>query len=215
MQQIADIVVYLSIKRFKKTIDMRTIIIGAIILMSGVSAFAQFSLRPQIGVNSSRISTRIDNPSFQDQLGFQFGLDMQIGRKMYIQPGIYWESANNELRDMIEGNNTEFTVNRIRVPIMVGYKVFSHESRGLLDLRFFTGPNISYVIDKDLKQTSLIGKNEFRDALYGWNFGAGLDVAIFFVDVGYVLGLSDVFDRFAPDSRNNMYYLNVGLRIGF
>ena len=179
------------------------------------SALAQFSIRPQIGYNSSIITKRFQDQKFGTEAGFQFGVDFQIGQKFYIQPGILWESANNELRDGINGNNSSFRVNRVRVPLLFGYKLIGPDAGGIVDARIFTGPNASFVVNKDLKQNALINKDDFHDAVYGWNFGAGIDIAIVFVDLGYSFGLSEVFQDAASTSRNNLFYINAGLRIGF
>lgn len=176
---------------------------------------AQVSLRPQIGFNSSTLTKDFQNASFGDQLGFQFGLDAQLGRRFYVQPGIMWESLNNELQESINGDNDEFSVNRVRIPIMFGYKVLGPETDGLIDLRLFTGPNASFAISKDLNESSLISKDDFKGAVYGWNVGVGFDLAIVFVDAGYSFGLSEVFEGMASDVRNNLWYVNAGLRIGF
>jgi hypothetical protein len=194
---------------------MKNILILTIMMCVVASANAQFSIRPQLGYNSSTLTKRFENQNFGREAGFQFGVDLQIGNQFYIQPGILWESANNELRDMINGNNNSFQVNRIRVPLMFGYKLIGPQVGGLIDARIFTGPNASFVIDKDLKENSLIRKGDFQNAVYGWNIGAGFDVAIFFVDFGYSFGLSEVFEGMASDARNNLFYANAGLRIGF
>ncbi|MCB0688154.1 MAG: PorT family protein [Saprospiraceae bacterium] len=191
------------------------ILFASLMLVATFTASAQFSLRPQIGYNSSTITKRFQDQQFGSEAGFQFGVDMQIGKKFYVQPGILWESANNELRDMINGNNTSFQVNRIRVPVMLGYKLIGPDAGGLIDARIFTGPNASFVINKDLKQSALINKDDFHNAVYGWNIGAGFDIAILFVDIGYSFGLSEVFDNAGSTARNNLFYANAGLRIGF
>ncbi len=194
---------------------MKNIMALSLLLCMTLTANAQFSIRPQLGYNSSTITKRFKDQTFGNEAGFQFGVDLQIGNKFYVQPGILWESANNELRDMINGNNNSFQVNRVRVPLMFGYKLIGQDAGGLIDARIFTGPNASFVIDKDLKQHSLINKDDFKNAVYGWNIGAGFDIAIFFVDLGYSFGLSEVFDQAASDARNNLFYVNAGLRIGF
>ena len=194
---------------------MKNIFVLVILMTLTYHASAQFSLRPQIGYNSSTLTKRFQDQQFGPEAGFQFGVDMQIGERFYIQPGILWESANNELRDMINGNNSSFQVNRVRVPVMLGYKLIGPDVGGLIDARIYTGPNASFVISKDLKQTSLINKDDFQNAVYGWNIGAGFDVAIVFVDFGYSFGLSEVFENAASTARNNLFYVNAGLRIGF
>ncbi len=194
---------------------MRTLIVFAAALLMGFSLEAQISLRPQAGFNTSSLSQDFDDATFSDEVGFQFGVDLQLGNRFYVQPGIFWESAKNELRERIDGDKTEFTVNRIRVPLLVGYKLFSHETNRWVDLRLFTGPNMAFSVGKNIEDSPLINKGDFKDAVYGWQVGAGLDLAIFFVDAGYTFGLSEVFEGMASDVRNNLFYANAGVRIGF
>ncbi len=189
--------------------------LAALMSLAVLISNGQVSLRPQIGFNSSDLSNDLKGTSFEDKLGFQFGIDAQIGSRFYIQPGIMWESLNNELKESINGQNMEFTVDRVRIPIMMGYKILGPETDGLVDIRFFTGPSASFVINKDLNESALISKNDFKDATYGWNVGFGLDIALVFVDAGYSFGLSEVFEDVAQDVRNNLWYVNAGLRIGF
>ncbi len=194
---------------------MKNLIILSIAFFLCSDASAQFKLRPQIGYNSSHLTKKYNDLNFGTEAGFQFGIDAQIGSKYYIQPGIFWESANNELKDILQGNNSSFEVNRIRIPVMVGWRMLGPEMGGLIDFRLFTGPNISFTVDKDLKQTSLISMGDFKNAVYGWNIGAGLDLALAFVDVGYSFGLSEVFEGIESSPRNNLFYINGGIRIGF
>lgn len=195
---------------------MRTMILSLCFLLTTVlPAMAQFSIRPHIGYNSSNISRDFDDLSFGNDDGFQFGVDLQFGEQFYFQPGIFWESANNELKDIVDGNNSSFRINRVRVPALIGYKFIGPESGGLFNFRVFTGPNASFAISKDIKQTALISKNDFKDAVFGWNVGAGLDITIVFIDLGYSFGLSEVFDNVSSSARNNLFYVNGGLRLGF
>jgi hypothetical protein len=194
---------------------MKNSIILCFLLVSTVSAMAQFSIRPQIGYNSSNLTQDFNNVTFTNDNGFQFGLDLQIGSRFYVQPGILWESTNNELKDEVDGGNSSFKINRVRVPLMLGYKFFGPETEGIIDVRIFTGPNASFTVNKDIKQTALISENDFKNAIYGWNVGAGLDIAIVFVDLGYSFGLSEVFENVDSGPRNNLFYINGGIRIGF
>jgi hypothetical protein len=178
-------------------------------------ASAQFSIRPQLGYNSSSFTDNFSDISIDKDGGFQFGIDVQIGKQFYVQPGLFWESANNSLRDMLNQNTSSFNVDRIKVPLLFGYRLLGPEVAGLVDARIFTGPHASFVVDRNIKEESLLKKNDFQDAVYGWNVGVGLDLAILFVDAGYSFGLSKVFKNLEPDARNNMFYANVGLRLGF
>lgn len=176
--------------------------------------FAQVSLRPQAGFNSSNLTKDLERAEFSDQLGFQFGVDLQMGNKFYIQPGILWESNKNELKERIDDRTAELTVSRIRIPVMLGYRLISDEA-STIDARIFTGPNASFTVSKNLDETSLLSKDDFKGAIYGWNMGIGVDIAIFFVDAGYQFGLNEVFEDVASSARNNLAYVNAGLRLGW
>ncbi len=183
-------------------------------LITSISLMAQISIRPHLGFNSSSL-TASSGMEFEDRLGSQFGLDLQLGSRFYVQPGIMWESVTNELRQEFDERSNTFTVNRIRVPLMIGYKLLGSQTSRLIDFRMFTGPNLSFAVSKDLGDDPLFDKDDFRNSVWGWNVGVGLDLAIVFVDAGYTFGLSEVFDSVQPGVRNNLFYANAGLRIGF
>ena len=175
---------------------------------------AQVSLRPQAGFNSSNLTKDLESAEFSDQLGFQFGIDLQLGNKVYLQPGIFWESSKNELKERIDDRTSEFTISRVRVPVMLGYRLISDEA-GAIDARLFTGPNASFAVSKNLDETALLSKDDFKGAIYGWNIGFGVDLAIVFIDAGYSFGLSEVFEGVSSSARNNLFYVNAGLRLGW
>jgi hypothetical protein len=194
---------------------MKTYILLLALLFTTTIAYSQFSLRPQAGFNASNLSDDLRGVDFENKLGFQFGVDMILGDRFYVQPGIFWESATNELKEEIDGENNEFTVNRMRIPLIVGYKMFGETTDRLFDIRAFTGPNVSFTLNKDLDKAPLFEKGDFKGSTWGWSVGLGLDLAIFFVDGGYTFGLSEVFDKLDSSARNNLFYANAGLRIGF
>ena len=93
--------------------------------------------------------------------------------------------------------------------------MFGEQTNRLFDIRAFTGPNLSFVVDKNLDDAPLFESDDFKGSVWGWNVGLGFDLTIIFVDVGYTFGLSEVFDNLDSSARNNLFYANAGLRIGF
>ncbi len=176
-------------------------------------ANAQLFLRPQAGFNSSQLTKDIRDGEFSDQLGFQFGIDFQLGGRLYIQPGIFWQSSKNEIKERINGNQSDFVISRIQVPVQLGYRLIA-DPDGLLNARIFTGPSASFIVNKNLNEVALFDKDDFKGALYGWNVGFGIDLAIFFVDAGYSVGLNEVFESSLSSAKNNIFFVNVGLRLG-
>ena len=134
---------------------MKQLLVISLIAFSPSFLMAQISIRPQLGFNSSTLTNSLETAVFADQVGFQFGADVQLGNKLYIQPGIFWESAKNELKERIDGDITEIGVDRIRIPVLLGYRLLS-ERGGLVDVRVFTGPNAAYAVSKNVKETPLL-----------------------------------------------------------
>lgn len=179
----------------------------------------QISVRPYAGLNSSSIQGEpADIIDFDNGTGFQVGVDMQFGRRLYIQPGVQLEFLKNNatLRTAVD---TDGTLNRtgLRIPLMVGYRLFSENSDAGFNLRFFTGPNAFLQLSADSDNDLNLDDNALSDVIWGWNAGAGLDISIFFIDVGYQVGITDLSDdaQMATQARNNVFYGNAGLRLYF
>ncbi|MBX2816399.1 MAG: PorT family protein [Saprospiraceae bacterium] len=193
---------------------MRTILISFLVLGTTL-VHAQFSLRPQMGFNTANFRSADRGDYFEERVGFQFGVDAQIGRSFYLQPGIFWESSENEIYQEIDQRENTVSVERIRIPVMLGYKLAGNHTSGWLNARVFTGPNVSFNVSKDLGDDPLFDDDDYRNSTWGWNVGFGLDLAFLFVDAGYQFGLDNVFDGIDGTANNDLFYGNVGLRIGF
>lgn len=185
--------------------------------------FAQLAIRPYVGLNSSTLSEDLfSNSTSLAGFGYQVGADLQIGNKIYFQPGIQFEGlSNTKSFNQIEG--ADFTIRRtyLRVPIMVGYRVADADAN--FNVRIFTGPNAAFKVSSSTKNASaevekVINEN-LKNAIFGWNAGVGIDfISIFFVDFGYQLGLSEIFEEtegLNSGARNNLFYANAGIRIKF
>ncbi len=194
---------------------MRAIITSAVLTLFAISVSAQVSLRPQMGFNTSSLRDADQSRYFENQVGWQFGVDLQLGSTFYIQPGIFWESQENEFYQEIDDRKNTVTLNRVRIPLMLGYKLAGHHTNGWLNARIFTGPNISFDVSKDLGEDPLFEGDDFRGSQWGWNAGFGLDLAFIFIDAGYQFGLSELVAGVNSSDRNNLVYGNVGIRIGF
>ena len=171
-------------------------------------AIAQFSLRPQVGINVPRITEDIVEGDWEGKVGYQFGVDFQIGGAIYLQPGINFETNNFEIASV-----GDFETNRINIPVLLGFRLFEGESSAF-GLRGFIGPNFAFVVSEELDSafTSITEEN-VNDAQISALAGAGLDLSIVFLDVAYKFGLSDIFEN--SDANTNIFFINAGLRLGF
>ncbi len=196
------------------------IIIGICV---ATSSYAQFTIGPKVGISSSNIKVEeVQNVKSGDsQVGFHIGLFSRITiSNFYIQPEATFTSAGGEIR-ISEDNGetfnqvTELNYNKLDVPVMAGFKVGNF-------LRLNAGPVFSLILSQDARNiNSTIGevKNNYNDALVGYQAGAGVDIGNFTVDVRYEGNLSKLgesievgSETFNTDMRNNQVLLSVGYK---
>lgn len=200
---------------FTKPIIMKKLILSTLLFCLAFTLMqAQVILRPQVGINSSSLTGEGEGIDFNDEIGYQVGVDFQFGNQLYIQPGLHFEALNNQavLTSTPNSQESDLTINRIRIPLMVGYRINPQEDTPTINLRVFTGPNASFTIRKKLDGFTING-DDFQDIIWGWNAGLGFDFSILFVDLGYTFGLSEIYESQQEAPRNNLFYGNVGLRI--
>jgi hypothetical protein len=163
------------------------------------------------GVNSSTYTSDFQDAEFKNGLGYQFGADVLLGESWYFQPGLFFEFLSNPVENIDQNSDIEnITVNRLRIPVYIGHRFFEPES--LLNFRLFAGLNASLVVNKSVDESLNFEEGDFSNFVYGLNIGGGFDLAIFFVDVGYMFGLNDTFQNGGDSPHNNLFFANLGLR---
>lgn len=189
----------------------RFILTLSFLLFLAKASFAQVSFRPQAGVNFAQLSYKSVHGAIQGKSGFHFGADLQIGSPFFVQPGLNFYSTNFE----IEGFK-EISVDELTVPIMLGFKLFSGKKRSPWGVRVFGGPEFAYVVNKKIDAVFTdIKKEDIENFQVAGLLGAGFDLSIFFIDLGYKIGLSDYIKTDKASTSVDYFYTNVGLRIGF
>lgn len=174
---------------------------------------AQFNLKPYVGANSTTLSRDLQDEEFKSDLGYQFGIDLMIGRRIFIQPGLNYEFArvgvaNPEISDL--------KISRINLPVLAGIKMFKEDIDKYFDIRIFTGPSISFMADFSGGSGLGISSSEVKNFNVAWNAGLGVDLFMFFLDLGYKWDVDDFFKRDVESSASqNVFYANLGLRFTF
>jgi hypothetical protein len=195
-----------------------------------VSSFAQlpftFDLGLKFGINSSKITTT--NPSisgytFSDfksdaKSGFDFGAFARIGgKKIYLQPELLYCKRNGQ-SSFTTGTLTDIQkvdLKTIKIPILVGFKLLDLK---LASIRAFTGPAMSFVTSGSNIKSEIVNLNpkNFKNNIWDWQLGAGVDVLKLTFDVRYEWGLSNLSDG---GSITNIGFINKGnlltLSVGF
>ncbi len=176
---------------------------------------AQFEIKPTFGLNLSRLSDEPENFNQSARIGFQLGGSVQLGKKFYIEPGIFWVKMNKDLTHKGDENfNFENNISAIRIPVFVGYQIIGGDEENIFGLRVFGGPTGSWItkIESDGED---LDKEDFNNFLWGFDVGAGVDVWLLFLDIGHEWGLNEVFKDDPNEAKNHAWWWNLGLRFRF
>jgi len=188
------------------------------------------SFGPKIGWNTSKLSTDYSDYINSMQNGVQGGLFFSIYvNKLYVQPEAYFSFRrgvlDTDFGDLAHPDNSlnisqSISLSTIDIPMLIGYRVLDLK---LARLRVWGGPVASYILNKSyalsfngVEQSSELDKHDFKDATWGVQLGAGLDLLMLSFDVGYEFGLEDFATISGLDDfnlRNNTFFVSLGWRL--
>ncbi|MEI6677227.1 MAG: porin family protein [Mariniphaga sp.] len=191
-----------------------------------LSTFAQlpftFNLGLKGGINSSKITTdnaTLSGYTFNDfkseaQSGYHIGAFARLGgKKIYFQPELlYCVKKGQSISGM-----TDQTLNlkTIQVPVLLGFKLIDLK---LASVRVFTGPAMSYVlagssVNVNDVRTPLFDIKNFKNNVWDWQLGGGIDLGMLTFDVRYEWGISNLSG--GNTSNMNMGFVNKGNTLSF
>jgi hypothetical protein len=205
--------------------------IFTLILAFGASYGQHFDIRAYGGLNvlqltsdqgTSLIDGVLHNQKVSGRPGAQFGAALTFGTRFYVQPGFQYAILSSEIvnENTVSGEELldETTINVISVPLKVGVRLIDPETENLFNVRVFGGFDGSHVVsvDHSTKSDGLgdIDDSDFSNLIVSADFGLGLDIFIFYIDLGYQLGLSPVYTG-GDNAKTNAFYSNIGLRLSF
>jgi hypothetical protein len=166
--------------------------------------------KPAVGVNFTDFSKDAGSGEFKSQVGWQIGGSLAFGKKIYLEPGIFYLKKSTEYQTSGgSSSNTDFDISGIRIPVAVGINLLGSE-KSTVGLRAFGGGSAFILTSvKDLD------KDDFESASWGVFAGAGLDFTMFFLDIQYEWSLTNVTkDINTIDvGKTRSLFLNAGIRI--
>jgi hypothetical protein len=199
------------------------------LLPLGVFSQGPISFGPKIGWNTDRLTTDYTHYIKDLKSGFQGGLFISLYiNRLYLQPEAYLSIKRGSLQTSVDPLSPNGSVvirqsiklKTIDVPFLLGYKVLDLK---LARLRFWGGPVASFLLDKEFalsvngnNESDRITSDDFKDATWSAQVGAGLDVLMLTFDVGYEFGLDSFLTIRSLDDinfRNNLFYCSIGWRI--
>ncbi len=190
----------------------KLILSTTLLVLLGLSAAAQLSLRPQAGIKFHNLSYESVEGELKSAAGISVGIDLQIGNTFYVQPGLNVNPVKLEIE-----NVGEVKITSLNVPFMIGFKLFEPEGAKAFGLRLFAGPNFGFKVNEKISDAiNDITTEDLKKFDLSAIGGVGLDISILFLDLGYKYGITETISPKSGDGANlNSFVANAGIRIGF
>jgi hypothetical protein len=195
----------------------KSLILTSVFILIATFSFSQLELKPAIGFNSARFdsnpvfSSGADSMQTDGKAGYQFGASLVIGRKLYVEPGVFYtKMAQGFITSDIEKNDFNYNATYIRVPVNFGFQ-FIGSTTSFAGLKIFVGP--SMFIPLSIKENDYpIVKADVKSPQFDFSVGAGLNVWFIFLDVSYGWGLTPQFKDDPIEAKMQAFYANLGFR---
>lgn len=180
------------------------------LLITG-AANAQFSFGPKIGVNLSQVTTNLNTINDEMKTGLQIGAFARIGSKVYFQPELLYSTGGVKLSNVPVGSPSDITVKSIDVPLMLGTRILNLK---VANVRIMAGPVASFVVNKQVDYNGAATATKevsIKNANWKAQFGAGVDVLMFTLDVRYSYDLNRSMDQQANEFKWDRNSVNLTL----
>lgn len=172
---------------------------------------AQVTIKPAAGINLTDFSKAPSTGKYKSKVGYQLGGSVAFGKKVYIEPGLFYVRKSTEYVHEGSGQNQDikYDISGIRIPVSVGFNLVGNE-KSLIGLRAFGGGSaflLTHIKDLD--------KDDFKSASWGVFAGAGLDITIVFVEAKYEWSLTNVQKDVnqIEIGKSRSLFVNAGVRI--
>ena len=199
----------------------KTLLLIAVALFLSGAAYSQFALGLKLGYNANKLSTNIDTVKTQFNSGFHVGVWTHIGKRLYFAPELNYTMSGAIFQDdgaaSLKGWKQKINIGSVNVPLLLGFKIMHS---GLITWRIELGPEVSFVVNKKIKdETSIIGPIEDADIKNtNWYImgGTGIDVLFLAFDIRYKYSLNNIIaevENSSFDAHNGMFLVSVGFKI--
>jgi hypothetical protein len=178
-------------------------------LFGMMMAQAQLVLKPAVGINFTDMSKDESTGEYKSKVGWQIGGSVMLGeKKFYLEPGIFYVQKSSEFNSSSSSvDDVDFDLSGIRIPVTIGVNLGDEKSS--VKFRIFGGGSAFILTDvKDLD------KDDFKDASWGLYAGAGLDIAMFFLDASYEWSLTNISEDVSniDVGKSRSVFIHAGVR---
>lgn len=191
------------------------------LLASGALTLHAQEFRLGGGYNGSNVS-KAGTEQWVGKAGYQFGADLLLGGSWFVKPGVHLLVRNLNYSLVGVGpdgtpNGTDvdfrYTSRSLRVPLLVGRRLLDPSDDPAFNIYVVGGPTALFNLNADLDNDALTVETQAAQWYLG--FGGGLELGFLFVEAGYDVAMSNVFngDDFSTNPKVNNVYAAAGVRL--
>ncbi len=191
----------------------KTLLILAIAVCAAFTSKAQVLPNFQFGIKGgldvASVSTSAGSTlSSNNQAGYLAGVWARVGALGFnFQPELYYTSKSENF----DNGTVQANFKSIDLPLLLGGKIGAFG----LGARFYTGPVISFLIDKNNSFSSALTQAstlDYKNQNFAWQFGAGLDIKAVSFDLRYEAGLTS-HSYEGASGKLNLFSLTIAYRL--
>ena len=176
-------------------------------------SYGQITIKPGIGMNVTNWSKEPGQSSVDGNLGWQVGGSIAMGNKLYFEPGLFYMEQSTEVTTIDAQTSTNFKfdnkISSLRIPVNIGYSILGNEG-GLASVHIFGGPTASIVTSTD--GDDFLSKDDFKDINWGIQAGAGVNIAMLYLDASYEWGLNEFLKDMDEKVKLRGFFVTAGIR---
>lgn len=186
-----------------------------------LSANAQTSIIPKVGISIANVASDPKNDDAKSKIGLQLGVAAEIGiTDMFaVQPELLFiqKGTKSESSDFGISAKSSTTLSYLEIPVLAKVKFGSDAAK----FYAIAGPSIGIAVSgknkveafgvsdsEDIEFGSEAGQIKRTD--FGLQFGAGVNIKNFVIDVRYGLGLSNLSNDSSVSAKNRAIGITVG-----
>ena len=172
---------------------------------------ARSSFKLSAGANINNLSLDSGNGlESTTVVGYNLGISYKRGRFFYYEIGARFNHRPYSVAESSDGMETSFSVSAIDIPLTGGINITSFADR-LIGVRVFVSAVPSFTIGEDVDELGS-EKNEVNSFMFYGQGGVGIDIAFFFIEVGFNYGFSDIINVENTKTIPSQGFVNLGFR---
>jgi Outer membrane protein beta-barrel domain len=196
---------------YLKLIAMKSVYLLLLFSLPGFAGFSQkVVLKPTLGINFTDFSKDPEEGKFTAQPGWQIGGSVAIGRKFFVEPGVFYMQKSTKFTTISTPvTESNYNISGIRIPVTIGYNLIGNVV-GAFNIRVLGGGSVNIITSVNQGE-----KSDYTSPTWGVFAGAGVDFLFLFVDLKYEWSLTTVSSSVTNVNigESRSFFINVGARI--